>query len=86
MGTCVVVQGQHEKDGYFLLTCGPWGLNWGHQAWQQTPLSTEPSLSQFNFTFNLVYFSCSHCVTLNVCVWGGCKELDVQTFYQYILS
>lgn len=47
-----VVQGKYVKAGSLLLTCGSWGLNQDHQAWQQMPLPTQPSPSHFNFMFN----------------------------------
>lgn len=52
-GTCVGVRGQLLGImGLVLFSfhhVGPWGPNSAHQAWQQVPLVSEPSLSPAEF-------------------------------------
>lgn len=72
----IEVRGQFSGVCSFLLLCGFWGSNSGHQAWCQIPLpqkKKKPYWVQiqhvFKGAFKRRYLPPSQCVMLNSLYW-----------------
>jgi hypothetical protein len=61
------IRGQLTDIVLPFLPCRLWGLNSGHQAWQQVPLPTKPSHWPFGFK-DLFLFMCLYIWVCFMCV------------------